>query len=68
VLEKFLPPCLLVNEQNAICHIFGDCNNYLHFQAGKGEMNLFSMLQDELKIAVSTALKTSRDENRRVVL
>jgi two-component system CheB/CheR fusion protein len=67
VLEKFLPPCLLVNEQNAICHIFGDCNSYLHFQAGKGEMNLFSMLQDELKIAVSTALKTSRDEKRRVV-
>jgi two-component system CheB/CheR fusion protein len=66
VLEKFLPPCLLVNEQNLICHIFGDCNDYLHFQAGRGELNLFSVLTDELKIAVSTALKTARDENRRV--
>jgi two-component system CheB/CheR fusion protein len=66
VLEKFLPPCLLVDEQNSIRHIFGDCNNYLRFAAGKGEMNLFSLLVDDLKIAVSTALKTVRDEDRRV--
>jgi hypothetical protein len=59
VLEKFLPPCLLIDEQNVIRHIFGDCNNYLHFPAGKGELNLFSMLADDLRIAVSTALKTA---------
>jgi two-component system CheB/CheR fusion protein len=66
ILEKFLPPCLLVDEQNIIRHIFGDCNNYLRFTAGKGEMNLFTMLTDDLKIATSTALKTARDENRRI--
>ena len=66
VLEKFLPPCLLVDEQNIIRHIFGDCNNYLHFPAGKGELNLFSMLTDDLKTAVSTALKQARDEEKQV--
>ncbi len=66
VLEQFLPPCLLVDEQNIIRHIFGDCNNFLRFSAGKGEMNLFTMLTDDLKIAVSTALKAAREGNRRV--
>jgi two-component system CheB/CheR fusion protein len=66
VLEKFLPPCLLIDEQNVIRHVFGDCNNYLRVPAGKGELNIFTMLADDLRIAVSTALKTARDENRRV--
>jgi two-component system CheB/CheR fusion protein len=66
VLEKFMPPCLLIDEQNLIRHVFGDCNNYLHVPAGKGELNIFLMLADDLRIAVSTALKTARDENRRV--
>ena len=33
-----MPPCLLIDEQNTIRHIFGDCNNYLSFSAGKGVM------------------------------
>jgi two-component system CheB/CheR fusion protein len=57
VLEKFMPPCLLIDEQNLIRHVFGDCNNYLHVPAGKGELNIFLMLADDLRIAVSTALK-----------
>jgi len=66
VLEDFMPPCLLIDEQNTIRHIFGDCNNYLSFSAGKGVMNLFTMLAEDLRIAVSTALKAARDGNRRV--
>jgi two-component system CheB/CheR fusion protein len=66
VLEKFLPPCLLVDEQNIIRHIFGDCNDFLRISAGKGEMNLFTMLTDDLKIAVSTVLKSAKDEGKQV--
>lgn len=66
ILEKFLPPCLLVDDQNIIRHIFGDCNDFLRITAGKGEMNLFTMLCDDLKIAVSTALKSAKDENKQV--
>lgn len=66
ILERFLPPCLVVDEQNIIRHLFGDCNDFLHITAGKGEMNLFNMLIDDLKIAVSTVLKSAKEEKKQV--
>ncbi len=67
VLEKILPPTLLVDEENLIRHVFGDCNRYLRFTPGKVELKLFTSIIDELKIAVSTALKSAREKKERVV-
>lgn len=66
MLEEYMMPCLLVDEHNRIRHIFGDCNNYLRFSFGKAENDLFGCLTDDLKIAVSTALKTARDTGERM--
>ena len=66
LLEEFMPPCLLVDEHNSICHIFGDCNNFLRFPKGKTDNDLFAMLTEDLRIPVSTALKAVRESGKRI--
>ncbi|MCH3942157.1 MAG: chemotaxis protein CheB [Atopobiaceae bacterium] len=65
VLEEYMPPCLLVDEQNRIVHVFGECNNFLRFARGKVDGELFGSLTQDLRIAVSTALKMVRDTGER---
>jgi len=64
ILEEFLPPCVLVDDRNVVCHIFGDCNNFLRFPRGKAELELYGLLTPDLRIAVSTALKDARSSQR----
>jgi two-component system CheB/CheR fusion protein len=66
LLEEFMQPCVLVDEQNSVRHIFGDCNNYLRLPTGKTENDLFSMLTEDLRIPVSTALKAVRESGERI--
>ncbi len=66
LLEEFMQPCILVDEQNCIRHIFGDCNNFLRFPKGKTDNDLFSMLTDDMRIPVSTALKAVRESGKRI--
>lgn len=68
VLEEYMPPCILVDEKNVIRHTFGDCKNFMHFPHGKAEYDLFGSITDDLKISVSTALKSVRDRGERVTL
>ena len=65
-LELFMPSCILVNEKNQIKHLFGDCSNFIHMPAGNFTSDVFSLITPDLRIAVSTALKASREQKRRI--
>lgn len=66
LLEEFMQPCVLVDEQNCIRHIFGDCNNFLRLPRGRADNDLFTMLTGDLRIPVSTALKAVRENGKRI--
>ncbi len=66
ILEEFMPPCIVVDEKNLIRHTFGECDNFLHFPRGKIEYNLFGIITEDLRIGVSTALKSVRDSGKRI--
>lgn len=65
-LELFMPSCILVNEKNQVKHIFGDCANFVHMPAGIFTADIYSLITPDLRIAISTALKASRDQKKRV--
>ena len=65
-LETFMPGCILVNDKNEVQHIFGDASNFIHMPAGKFTADIFTLLTADLRIAVSTALKTAREQQQRV--
>ena len=65
-LEYFMPACIMVSAKNEVRHLFGDCTNFIHMAPGKFTSDVFSLLTADLRIAVSTALKTAREHRRKM--
>ena len=61
-LEKFLPPAVVLNEHNDVLHFFGNYGEFLHIAPGKASFNIFNLINDDLSLAVSTALNRCRTE------
>lgn len=61
-LEAFLPPSVVLNEENTVLHFFGGYDDYLTLAPGKATLNFFSMLNKGLSLVASTALSRSRNE------
>ena len=66
VLEALLPASILVNEKNEIWRTYGECDQFLSIPVGVMTMDVFSLIQTDLKTAVSTALRESRSEAGKV--
>ena len=66
VLETVMPATVLVNEKNEMTRTYGDCSHFLSIPVGEATFDIFMLLRNDLKIAVSTVLRDSRREDRRV--
>ncbi len=66
VLEELLPATIVIDSDNELRHSFGDCSRILTIPVGKSTLDIFLLLRNDLKIAVSTALKECRDKEMRV--
>ncbi len=66
VLEALMPATVLVNEKNELCHSYGDCSLFITIPVGGVTLDIFSLIRTDLKIAVSKALKESRESDGRV--
>ncbi len=66
LLEQFMPACLIINEKNEIVHVYGENSNYVHLPLGKFSNNLYDVLTEALKVPVSTLLKESREQCKKV--
>ncbi|MFA7238835.1 MAG: chemotaxis protein CheB [Sulfuricellaceae bacterium] len=52
--EIYAPPSVLINRSMDVLEVHGDVQNYLHFPAGKLEMNLAQLLRREWRTEVQT--------------
>ena len=66
VLELLMPACVLVNEKNELCHSYGKCGDFITIPVGNVTLDIFSLIREDLRIAVSKALKESRETRGRV--
>ena len=66
VLELLMPACVLVNEKNELCHSYGKYGDFITIPVGNVTLDIFSLIRDDLRIAVSKALKESRESRGRV--
>ena len=66
ILEMLLPASVLVDEKNRVVHTYGDSANFIKLPVGAVTLDVFSLVRPELKIAVSKALKESREKQERV--
>ena len=67
VLEAMMPACVLVNEKNELVRTYGDCSCFLSVPTGAATLDIFLMVRNDLKIAVSTALREARIQEKRMI-
>ncbi len=56
LIETSLPPCVLVDEQREVHHIFGEVNSYLKLPLGKMNLDVLKMARSDIQIPLGTAL------------
>ena len=66
ILEMLMPASVLVDEKNKLVHSYGDCSGFITLPVGAVTLDIFSLVKPELKIAISKALKESRETQKRV--
>ncbi|MEB1807481.1 MAG: PAS domain-containing protein [Bacillaceae bacterium] len=66
IIERYTTPCLIVNEQDDILLSGGNVRQYFKIQKSLKSSNLYKLVQTDLSIAVGTALKKVRSENKEV--
>lgn len=65
-LEKFLPACVVVGEDDTVLHFFGNYSDYLSLPPGRATLNFFSMLNQDLSLVAATALSRCRTDKKPV--
>lgn len=56
LIERHLPPSILVNEDYEILHIYGDAGRYLRFIDGEPSRNLLRVVHPSLRLELRAAL------------
>jgi two-component system CheB/CheR fusion protein len=57
LLRRHMPPGVLIDENRQIIHYFGNVAEYLKMPEGRAENNILALAEDNLHIALSTALQ-----------
>ncbi len=66
ILKPFLPPLILINENNEVLKTYGDCSNIVHIPRGRFGRDLLSVISEGLKVPVS-AIVTKGKESKDTV-
>ena len=67
LLERHIPPGVLIDENFRILHFFGDVAQFLKTLKGRIETDILSMTDGHLHIALSTSLQKVRKSGQRAV-
>ena len=65
ILNRYMPPCVLVDEHYDLLHVFADASRFLEFPVGKSTLNVLKILNPDVSLALGSALarcaKTSEE-------
>jgi two-component system CheB/CheR fusion protein len=65
VLGDYMPPCMLLDINTDILHVYGDINPYTSkIKAGRFSSKITDVVAEDLSIALSTALHRARQEEK----
>jgi two-component system CheB/CheR fusion protein len=67
LLERFVPPSVLVNETGDILYIQGRTGRYLEPASGEAAMNIFTMAKEGLRLEVGSLIRMALLQRREVV-
>jgi len=67
LLQRFLPPSMLINERNELVHMFGDAGQFLRHAAGRFNLDILNMVEGDLRVALASAIQRATRDHRPVV-
>lgn len=66
LLERFVPPSVLVNEQGDILYIQGRTGRYLEPASGEAVMNIFTMAREGLRLELAALVRKALLQRREI--
>lgn len=66
LLEEYVPPCLILDDNFEIVHIYKDVNKFIKIQPGKLTLNVLKMVRKELSVVISSMLHKAEKEKKPV--
>jgi two-component system CheB/CheR fusion protein len=67
LIERYSPPCVVVNEKYEVLHISSRTGRYLEIPMGAPTMDILKMSREELRPALRAAIYKSFEENKQVI-
>jgi two-component system CheB/CheR fusion protein len=68
LLEKFIPPSLLVSESGELVHAFGDASRFLKIRGGRQGLDVLDMVDPDLKTVLGGAMQRALKGPSAIVL
>jgi two-component system CheB/CheR fusion protein len=67
LLERYAPPCVVVNDKYEVVHVSTRLNRFLELPVGEPSRDILRMAREELRPALRAAIYKAFDEQRQVV-
>lgn len=67
IIDEFLPPSVIVDDNFEIVHILKDVNRYIKLPAGKASLDILSLVRKDISTALSIALHKCLKENKEIL-
>jgi two-component system, chemotaxis family, CheB/CheR fusion protein len=67
LLERFVPPTLMVSDRGEVVCIHGRTGKYLEPSSGEPRNNIFAMAREGLRLCLQSAIRIAAAEDREVV-
>ncbi len=67
IIEEFIPPSVIIDENFEIVHIYKDVNRYIKLKTGKVTYDILSLVRKELNTTVSVSVHKALKENKEVI-
>lgn len=68
ILEDFLPPTVIIDEEYNVVHSINNVNVYLKIPKGHASLNLLKMLDKEIAVTVSSLIRRSEKKDHSVII
>ncbi|TVQ11491.1 MAG: PAS domain S-box protein [Bacteroidetes bacterium] len=67
IIEEFLPPSLIIDENFEIVHILKDVNKYIKLPSGKVSLDILSLIRKEICTTLSIAIHKAFKEDKEII-
>ena len=67
LLERHMPPGLLITERRHLSHTFGNASRWLRFPGGRASNDILDLVDEELKLPLAGGLQRAAKEQKPVV-